>query len=203
LETTIGKGPQNPSTVTIRENLFVHPRKTSDILVAYASRAGSTKGIAEFIGEKLRKNGTQVDVCDVDSVNDLGKYDAFVIGSALYMFHWMKEAKQFVSKNRSVLSTKPVWIFSSGPTGTKPTDKKGRDLKQVSGPREIDEIRESLHPCDHQVFFGAFYPERVKGATGWFSHFVPKEDQGDFRNWSEIEAWTNSILEALPKAGLD
>ncbi len=113
----------------------------------------------------------------------------------------MKEAKQFVSKNQSTLSSKPVWIFSSGPTGTKPTDKKGRDLREVSGPKEIDELRESLNPRDHHVFFGAFYADQLKGATGWFSRFVPKEDQGDFRNWSEIEAWTNTIADALSRQG--
>ncbi len=183
---TTGQAQKVPSTV-----------KNIRVLVAYASRAGSTKGIAEFITEKLRKNGVEAEAADVDSVNDLADYDAFVIGSALYMFHWLKQARQFVSENQSVLSTRPVWIFSSGPTGTEPTDKKGRDLKEVSGPKEIEELREAVNPREHRVFFGAFYPERLKGATGWFSRFVPKEDTGDFRNWAEIEAWTNSIAETL------
>ena len=199
MEMNVEKSLQNPSATIVEDDRAVHPTKGLRVLVAYASRAGSTKGIAEFIGEKLRENGTQVDVSDVGSASDLDKYDAFVIGSALYMFHWMKEANQFVSKNQQILSSKPVWIFSSGPTGTNPTDKKGRDLRAVSGPKEIDELRESINPRDHHVFFGAFYPDRVKGATGWFGRFVPKEDQGDFRNWSEIEAWTNNIADTLSR----
>jgi menaquinone-dependent protoporphyrinogen oxidase len=197
LETSIEKSLQSPSATRVEDNQAAHQTQGLRVLVAYASKTGSTKGIAEFIGETLRKNGTQVDVSDVGSANDLEKYDAFVIGSALYMFHWMKEARQFVSENRSVLARRPVWIFSSGPTGTKTTDKKGRDLREVSGPKEIDELQESINLRDHHVFFGAFYPDRVKGATGWFSRFVPKEDQGDFRNWSEIEAWTNNIADTL------
>lgn len=173
------------------------------VLVAYASKAGSTKGIAEFIGEKFRGQGIQADVQDVTSAKNLTDYDAFVIGSALYTFHWLKEAKQFVSKNQSILASRPVWIFSSGPTGTKTTDAKGRNLREVSGPKEIEELQKSIKPRDHRVFFGALYRDRVKGAAGWFARWIPKEDEGDFRDWSEIESWTTGIaraLEEIPKA---
>ncbi|MCL5067248.1 MAG: flavodoxin domain-containing protein, partial [Thaumarchaeota archaeon] len=88
------------------------------VLVAFASKHGSTKGIAEFIGQKLREKGIEVEVLPADKVRNLRPYDAFVIGSALYLGRWMKEAKQFASKNSAVLSTRPVWLFSSGPTGT-------------------------------------------------------------------------------------
>ena len=87
------------------------------VLVAYASRYNSTKGIANFIAERLREHGVHVDVRDVDSVRNPKDYDAFVIGSALYMFHWLKEAREFVSRNHDLLASRPVWLFSSGPLG--------------------------------------------------------------------------------------
>lgn len=170
------------------------------VRVTYASKAGSTKGIAEFVGEKLRESGMEVDVGDVGSAGDLSGYDAFVIGSAVYGYHWLREATEFVSKNRAALSTRPVWVFSSGPTGPNPTDKNGRDLRQVDAPRERDEIREWIRPRDHRVFFGAFFPDRLKGATGFFARMAPKEDQGDFRDWAEIEAWAEGIAKALTPA---
>lgn len=169
------------------------------VLVAYASKAGSTKGIAEFVGERLRRHGIEVDVQGVDSVRSPVGYDAFVIGSAVYMGHWLKEARQFVSRNRPALASRPVWLFSSGPTGTKATDAKGRDLREVSGPTEIDELRGWLNPRDHRVFFGAFFRENLKGATGWFARWIPKDADGDFRNWDEIGSWADGIAEALPK----
>lgn len=168
------------------------------VLVAYASRAGSTKEIAEFIGKKLEERGSQVDVMDAGSAGDLSEYDAFVIGSALYTYHWLKEAKEFVSKNRSLLVTKPVWLFSSGPTGSKPTDRKGRDLLEVSGPKEIDELRSWINPQSHQVFFGALFPDRLTGVTGWFARRIPKDQVGDFRDWEKVGAWAARIADSLP-----
>ena len=173
------------------------------VLVAYASRAGSTKGIAEFIGEKLDEEGLQADVRDVSSPVDLAAYDAFVIGSAVYTYHWLMEAKECVARNRAVLASRPVWVFSSGPTGPRSTDKEGRDLREVSGPKERDDIRESINPRDHRIFYGAFYPDRVKGAMGFFARMAPKEEQGDFRDWAEIEAWSDGIARALLAGGAE
>jgi len=172
------------------------------VLVAFASKHGATEGIAEFIGEKLRQGGLEVDVLDVDEVKDLGGYGAFVIGSALYMFHWQKEAARFVSRYKLLLSTLPVWLFSSGPVGKERTNAKGQDLldPSVSGPKELEELREELHPRDHRVFFGAldgskqgfFYRQLRKSAT------IRKSlSEGDFRDWKEIEAWSTEIARSL------
>src|SRR5579863_1676504 len=174
------------------------------ILVAYASRAGSTKGIAEFIGEKLRGHGMEVDVVEVGSVKDPRGYDGYVVGSAVYMFHWMKEAKEFVRQNGDLLSSRPTWLFSSGPTSPKATDAKGRDLKEVSGPSELSELTQAAHPRGHRVFFGALYGDRLTGATGFTyrlmrrSKTVAKEmPEGDYRDWKDIERWTDEIAAAL------
>jgi menaquinone-dependent protoporphyrinogen oxidase len=63
-----------------------------NVLVAYASRHGSTKGSAERIAADLREVGLSAEVMPEDQVRELDRYDAFVIGSAAYMFHWLKEA---------------------------------------------------------------------------------------------------------------
>jgi menaquinone-dependent protoporphyrinogen oxidase len=176
------------------------------VLVAYASKAGSTKGIAEFIGERLRERGIQTDVYEVSSVRGLEEYDAFVIGSAVYMFHWIKEAKQFVLKNRATLGGRPVWLFSSGPVGLQKTNPKGQDLTDasVSGPKEIDELSDAVKPRDHHVFFGALSGDKLGGAMGLTYRFMKRSKavresmpDGDYRDWKDIEAWANRIADAL------
>ena len=176
------------------------------VLVAYASKAGSTKGIAEFIGQRLQKRGVPAEVLEVGSVRRAEDYDAFVVGSAVYMFHWIKEAKQFVLKNRSLLAGKPVWLFSSGPVGIAKTNAKGQDLLDVavSGPKEIDELTEAAKPRGHRVFFGALNGDKLGGAMGLTYRFMRRSKairdsmpDGDYRDWKEIEEWANGIADAL------
>jgi menaquinone-dependent protoporphyrinogen oxidase len=53
------------------------------ILVTYASRGGSTAGVAETIGRTLAESGAQVDVLPMQAVKDLTPYQAVVAGSAI------------------------------------------------------------------------------------------------------------------------
>jgi menaquinone-dependent protoporphyrinogen oxidase len=125
-------------------------------------------------------------------------YDAFVIGSAAYYFHWMKEATEFVRRNRDWLAQRPVWLFSSGPLGSDEMDAKGRNPRETLVPKEFAELREAIHPQDTQIFFGALdyrhfgFPERV---------FAKQMPQGDFRDWSDIDAWAEEIARALAPTG--
>ena len=81
------------------------------ILVTYASRGGSTAGIAEVIGQVLATNGTVVDVCPIQEANDLAPYRAVVIGSAVHSGKWMPEAMAFVESNRNTLRRIPTAVF--------------------------------------------------------------------------------------------
>ncbi len=172
------------------------------VLVAYASKYGATKGIADFIAERLRTSGLEVDIFAVDDAINAGDYGAFVIGSALYMGRWLKEAVRFVSRNNSVLSIRPVWLFSSGPIGHDRIDAKGRDLADptVSGPVDLDRIESGIQVKDHRVFFGAFDPANL----GFFTRQIFKSQAvrsasptGDFRDWNEIGDWAGEIAQAL------
>ena len=184
-------------------------RTEMKVLVAYASKTGFTKGIAEFIGERLRFRGLQVDVLEVSTIKVVAGYDAFVVGSAVYMWHWMKEAKRFVTGNRELLRARPVWLFSSGPVGTSKTDAKGRDLLEVSGPSEIGELVEAARPRDHKVFFGGLDGSKLTGTTGFFYRMASKSKnaresmpEGDFRDWNLIGEWGDEIAETLAQGQL-
>ena len=179
------------------------------VLVAYASRTGGTKGMAEFIGERLRGRGLMADVRDVTALRGASGYGAYVVGSAVYMFHWMKEAKQFLSHNKETFAGKPVWLFSSGPVGTDRTNAKGQDLLEVSvsGPKELDELRAMTDFRDHRIFFGALDGSKLTGVTGMMYRMASRSEEarksmpeGDFRDWNEIGAWVDTIANVLQAA---
>jgi len=175
------------------------------VLVAYATKHGATRGIAERIGSTLERHGLEVTVASVKDVRETDTYDAFVVGSAAYMFHWMKEAKQFVARHRSVLAAKPTWIFSSGPLGTDLVDKEGKDVRAAAEPKEFAELRPTLLPRGEHIFWGAYDPDAAPiGVAEWFiKKAAPAKDglpAGDFRDWEEIDAWADEIASALVPA---
>jgi menaquinone-dependent protoporphyrinogen oxidase len=177
------------------------------VLVAYSSRHGATEGIAERIAETLREAGLDVEARPAAAVRDLAAYDAFVIGSAAYMFHWQKEAIELVRRNRDELSAKPVWLFSSGPLGTEALNAEGQDQKVAAVPKEMGELREAVDALDHRVFFGAYTRDRrpIGLAERMMSLMPAARDalpEGDFRDWPDIEAWAAGIARALQEAPL-
>jgi menaquinone-dependent protoporphyrinogen oxidase len=86
---------------------------SNKILVTYASRLGSTAGVAEAIGKTLLDNGAQVEVRRMEDVTDLTPYSAVVAGSAIRGKQWLPEAMQFMQKHQAALRQKPFARFSS------------------------------------------------------------------------------------------
>ncbi|HVK20463.1 MAG TPA: flavodoxin domain-containing protein, partial [Actinokineospora sp.] len=89
------------------------------VLIAAAGKHGSTMEIAEAIGEGVRHAvpSAIVDVRPAATVDDVTAYDAVVVGSAVYFGRWMPTAARLVNDNAGALRERPVWLFSSGPTG--------------------------------------------------------------------------------------
>lgn len=168
------------------------------ILVVYASKHGATQKIAERIVDTLAAAGQRAEARSVERAGDLTEFTGFVVGSATYMGHWMKEAAAFVRENRKFLTQRPVWLFSSGPLGTELTDAHGADLRTAAEPKEIAELREAIAPRDHRVFFGALDPalldfrERALRRLPAARAIMP---EGDFRDWAQIEEWAKGIAQ--------
>lgn len=172
------------------------------VLVGYASRHGATAGIAERLANRLGEHGMRAVAQEVNAVHDPEEYDAFVIGSAAYMFHWLKEATSFVKRNRSVLASRPVWLFSSGPLGTDIVDEDGNDVLEQSRPKEFAELEPLIQPRDMRVFFGAWNPDvPSKGMAERMFRMMPVSREvlpaGDFRDWDLVNAWADEIAGVL------
>jgi menaquinone-dependent protoporphyrinogen oxidase len=174
------------------------------ILVAYATRHGATRGIAERIAQALKRQGLEVTLKPVDEAGVVDDYDAFVIGGAAYFFHWMKEATSFVRQHRSLLASRAVWLFSSGPLGTGRVDAKGQDALVAAEPREFVELAAEILPRGQRVFFGAYDPNaKPIGVMERLTRVMPAAREalpaGDFRDWPEIDAWVGGIASELQR----
>lgn len=168
------------------------------VLVAHASKCGSTREIAEFIAEKLRDRGVEAEALDVKDVTDLADFDAVLIGSAVYMGHWMPEAAEFARRNAAVLLERPVWLFSSGPLVLTPGATSIDDPKLV--PAEVPALIEAVHPREHRIFFGALDPARLPFKYRALRKLPAARaalPEGDFRNWDDIEVWAGTVASSL------
>jgi len=159
------------------------------ILVAYASKHGATAGIAERIAERLSERGHETEARSVDLIEALEHFDAVVLGSAVYAGSWRKEAVAFAERHAQALRRIPVWMFSSGPLGDRVAD-------QEEQPRQLEKIRRSISPRDHRMFFGALDMSTLSFGERMIVKAV-KAPEGDFRDWDEIDAWADSIDDAL------
>jgi menaquinone-dependent protoporphyrinogen oxidase len=147
-----------------------------------------------------------VELKEAKQVHDLAGYDAFVIGAAAYNGHWMKEATELVRRNRHRLRNGAVWLFSSGPIGTDTVDAKGRDVLEVSRPKEFEDFARTVQPRDQRVFFGAYDPddepvglaERLGARFTKLAAVREAIPSGDFRDWPQIDAWADGIADDLP-----
>ena len=169
------------------------------ILVAYASRHGATRGIAERLADTLRASGVDAVARPVEDVRDADGFDGYVIGSAVYALHWLGEAKHFVHANRTLLRRHPVWLFSSGPLGRDP------DAQADTAPRDVPDLLREVEARDHRVFAGAWDRDvRPVGVMEKVMNVIPAArealPEGDFRDWPAIDAFARSVAEELDLA---
>lgn len=162
------------------------------VVVAYASKHGSTEEIARFIADRLREGGHDAHATPAEEVSDLGGVQAVVLGSAIYVGSWIKEAMEFVDRHLSTLESVPVWLFSVGPLGSEVKD----DEEQ---PKQLGELRGKLRPKDHRLFFGVLDRDKLGFGERMMVKAV-KAPEGDFRNWEDIRAWADTIAMELGSA---
>ena len=163
------------------------------VLVAFGSKHGATAEIAEKIGDGLRQAGLSTDVLPVDRVGDLDAYGAVVLGSAVYVGQWRKEASRFLKANEAVLAGKPVWLFSSGPTG------EGDPAELTEGwrlPEKLRPIAEHIAPRDTALFHGSVDPGELGLLERWMIKTVGAPT-GDYRDWAAIADWAAAIAAQL------
>jgi menaquinone-dependent protoporphyrinogen oxidase len=159
-----------------------------NVLIAVASKRGSTKEIAEVMASEMRNAGHRVSLRTPDHVRDLCAFDAVVAGSGVYMGRWLPEARSFAERNAAELKDRPVWLFNSGPIGDPP--------KPAADPDDLTELSALVGARGYRTFAGKLDPEDL-GFKERLLIKVVRSETGDFRDWDEIKRWTHEILVAL------
>lgn len=165
---------------------------SDSILVTYATRYGSTQEVAETIAATLREGGLAVDVQPAKQVRSLAGYGAVVLGAPLYMFDWLKEARDFVSGHRTALEEMPVAVFALGPTEDKDED-------WTEARKQLDKVLLKfpwLRPVAVDLFGGKFDPARLTFPY----NLIPALKHmpvSDIRDWDAIRAWADGLTEKL------
>lgn len=158
------------------------------VLVAYASKHGATKEIAEAVAAVLRGRRFAVDIRAAEDVDDLRGYDAVVLGSAVYAGQWMHEAKKFLADYDEALQARPVWLFSSGPVGDPP--------KPAQPSHESDTFMQMSGALEHRIFSGRLERSGLSRAERAVVAVV-RAKEGDFRDWRAVDRWAREIADEL------
>ena len=159
------------------------------VLVAYASRRGSTREIAERIAARLRGHGLEVHLDPLLGREQVGHFQAVVLGSPIYSGRWEREAVDFCSRNASALDGHAVWTFSVGWPGTTP-DGPAPDA------RHLDEVHRLVPAREHRYFHGALNTADLR-LVRRLSFRMRRGRTGDLRDWPAIDAWTDEIARQL------
>ncbi len=159
------------------------------ILVAYASKMGSTQEIAERIGSDLSEAGFNVQVSSCADAPPVREFSAVVIGSAIYTRRWLGAATAYLKRQAPDLVGRPTYLFQSGPCG----EKQSESVVAIS--RAVRRIAAEIGASDPVTFSGRL--DRSK-ARGPISRWVASGSMaGDYRDWAAISAWAGSIAADL------
>ncbi len=161
------------------------------ILVAYATRAGSTAEIAQAIGQTLAAQGAAVDILPLSQVTNLPGYDAVVLGSAIRFGQWLPEAVKFIQQNQAVLSQKSVAFFA-----VHLMNQGDNEASRTARLAYLDPVRKLITPRAEAFFPGVGDMSKVSFIERMIGRMV-KSPEGDFRDWPAIRAWAESLQTAL------
>ena len=169
------------------------------ILVTYATRSGSTDGIAEAIARTLTECGELTEVLPMAEVIDLSPYRAVVAGSAIQGQKWLPEAMQFMKTHQQALSCKPFAAFLVCIT----LSMKGGESYREGVSAWMAPVRALVHPVSEGLFAGTLDFRKMPFSLNALLMRLPVLfriwQEGDHRDWDAVHAWAEHIRPLLIK----
>lgn len=170
------------------------------VLIAYATRCGSTAEVAQEVGKVFTAKGAQVDVLPIKQVKKLEEYDAVVIGSAVRIMKLLPETIRFAKRHRKNLVEKPTAYFTVGMAMAQDTPENRKMAESYLQP-----LCEIHKPVCLATFGGVFEIARLEQPWRFFmSRAKPDPNskeagmqEGDYRDWNVIRSWANAAADQL------
>ena len=173
-----------------------HAARGTEVLVAFASRHGGTRGVAERIAARLDDEGLVVTLGAVEDVTEIPPGAAVVLGSPVYDGRWPPEFDAFVERHLRTLVSRPVWLFSVGTFGD---TRRAIGALMLREPRNIADVRDALRPRDYRVFAGVILRHQWPPPSRLLFHAFGGRF-GDNRDWPAIEGWAEAIARELTRS---
>lgn len=195
------------------------------VLVAFATRHGSTNAVAEAVAGALREGGLETDVRQIDGALGVTGYDAVVVGAPMIM-GWHRDAERFVRRHRDALAALPVAVFitAASLTDTGESEIRGvpvaADPWLVKKPKAAGKLSRRERYATQSHYLGdvldAAAPAKPVGAAFFggsldlatmnileklFVLLVVGATPGDGRHWDFIKEWGAAIAPRLRAAG--
>ena len=168
---------------------------STSVLVAYATRYGSTGEVAEAVAATLRDHGLSAELQPVREVQSIGGYSAVVLGAPLYMFRWHKDARRFLSRHRKAVTERAVAVFALGPVHD-PHDESEWQDSRAQLDKELAKFP-WFAPVALEIFGGKYDPENLR----WpINLLAGNEPATDIRDWEAIRAWASDVAAMLERA---
>jgi menaquinone-dependent protoporphyrinogen oxidase len=163
------------------------------VLVTAASKHGSTRELAETIARVLEEHGLSAELVDMDEVDDLSGYDAFVVGSGIYLGNWLKEARRFIDAHAPELAQRPTWLFASGSiVGEPPVADDPNALRAGL----VERLVETTNAREHKLFAGKLDMSKL-GLLEKAAVRGAHASEGDYRDWDDAKRWATEIAAEL------
>ncbi|NLH48329.1 MAG: flavodoxin [Myxococcales bacterium] len=160
------------------------------VLVAYATKAGSTGEAALLIGRAIAARGAVVDVKPVAEVETIANYEAFVLGTAIRAGQPVPEFLNFIKRHAAGFGGKPVAVFLLCMTLLKDTPENRATVATY-----FAAVRKRIRPRHEGCFAGRMDYSRLNPLARWAARDLVKVPEGDFRNRDAMEMWANEVFE--------
>jgi menaquinone-dependent protoporphyrinogen oxidase len=189
---------QEPTTPNLSTSCARDGAAGGKVLVAYASKCGSTAEVAQAVAEELCRAGLPADVRPVQEVKDISTYRAVVLGSAARMGSLLAEAHDFAQRHQAALASLPTAYFTAGITMKQDTP-----ANRETATGYFQTLRAIREPVSLGLFAGKMDHSQLAPVWRLAAQQEDKKGvmaEGDFRDWPAIRAWASSLAPLLTKA---